>query len=100
MVFIIFTSAQPKSIEANMTEYSEREKRMKAKTYKGKSLKKGGGGKFAKMTDALKKKGISSARAKAIAAASGRRKYGKAEFQRMATAGRKRAKRVRKGGGK
>ncbi len=63
----------------------------KPKTYKGKSLAKGGGGRFATMEDALKAKGIPEARAEAITAAAGRKKYGKAEFTRMGTAGRKRA---------
>lgn len=63
----------------------------KAKTYKGKSTKLGGGGRFAKMTDALKKKGMSASRAKAIAAAAGRKKYGKKKMATMAARGRKRA---------
>lgn len=63
----------------------------KPKTYKGKSLKVGGGGQFLKMTDALKKKGMSTQKAKAIAAAAGRKKYGKSKFQKMAANGRKRA---------
>lgn len=62
------------------------------KTYKGKSLKKGGGGKFAKMVDAIEKSGkVSEKQAKAIAASAGRKKYGKAEFQQMAAKGKKRA---------
>lgn len=65
----------------------------KAKTYKGKSLKLGGGGQFARMVDAIKKSGKSQAAAKAIAAAAGRRKYGKARFQKMAATGQRRAKR-------
>ena len=63
----------------------------KAKTYKGKSMKPGGGGQFAKMVDAIKKTGKSVSSAKAIAAAAGRKKYGKAKFQKMAVAGKKRA---------
>jgi hypothetical protein len=63
----------------------------KSKTYKGKSLKLGGGGKFARMVDALKKKGKNPASAAAIAAAVGRKKYGKKKFQKMAATGRKRA---------
>lgn len=67
---------------------------MKApKTYKGKSLAKGGGGQFARMVDALEAKGKTAGSAQAIAAAAGRKKYGKPEFQKMAAAGRKRAKR-------
>jgi hypothetical protein len=63
----------------------------KAKTYKGKSLRKGGGGKFAKMVDALKKKGKSAANAKAIAASIGIKKFGKSKMQKWSAAGRKRA---------
>jgi hypothetical protein len=61
------------------------------KTYKGKSTKPGGGGHFAMVVDALKKSGKSVSSAKAIAAAAGRKKYGKAKFQKMAAAGKKRA---------
>jgi hypothetical protein len=43
------------------------------------------------MSDAIQKKGVSKDRAKAIAAAAGRKKYGKARFQKMAAQGRKRA---------
>ena len=63
----------------------------KAKTYKGKSLKPGGGGKFKKMTDALEKKGMSPEKADAIAAAAGRKKYGNKKMQTWAKAGKKRA---------
>jgi hypothetical protein len=63
---------------------------MKPKMYKGKSMAKGGGGKFAQMSDAIVKSGKSRESADAIAAAKGRKKYGKAEFARMAAAGRKR----------
>jgi len=62
----------------------------KKKTYKGKSLRPGGGGKFAKMVDALKKKGKTTEQAKAIAAAAGRKKYGKAKMTKWAAQGRKR----------
>jgi len=68
----------------------------KKKTYKGKSTRLGGGGQFQKMVDALKKKGKTTAQAKAIAAAAGRKKYGKAKFQNMAAKGRKRAAKKRK----
>lgn len=69
----------------------------KAKTYKGKSMRAGGGGQFAKMVDALKKKGYSAEAAKKIAASAGRKKYGKAKMARYSAAGRKRAARKRKG---
>lgn len=61
-------------------------------SYKGKSNKLGGGGRFAQVTDKLKSKGYSSDRAKAIAASAGRKKLGKAKMQKLAAAGRKRAK--------
>ena len=56
-----------------------------------KSMRPGGGGRFAKMKSAMKRKGYSGARARAIAATIGRRKYGKKRFQEMAARGRKRA---------
>jgi len=66
-------------------------KKAMPKTYKGKSTRPGGGGRFARLVDSLERKGMSEERAKAIAAAVGRVKYGKERFQRMAAAGRKRA---------
>ena len=69
---------------------------MATKKYKGKSLKPGGGGKFAKMVDALKKKGKSTASAKAIAATVGRKKYGAKKMANWAAAGRKRARKGKK----
>lgn len=66
-------------------------------TFKGKSTKPGGGGAFQMMVDAMEhKRGMNPNRAKAIAASVGRKKYGKAAFQKMAAAGRKRSAR-RKG---
>ena len=74
----------------------------KAKTYKGKSLKPGGGGQFAKMrntimnskpksTDIFKEfGGKTKDQADAIAAAEGRKKYCRARFQKMAAAGKRR----------
>ena len=56
-----------------------------------KSMKPGGGGKFAAMVADIKATGKSATSAKAIAAAVGRKKYGKAKFQSMAVAGKKRA---------
>ena len=56
-----------------------------------KSMKVGGGGRFAKGKAALMKKGMSAKRAGGIMAAAGRKKYGKAKFQKMGAAGRKRA---------
>ena len=54
------------------------------KTYKGKSTKPGGGGHFAMVVDALKKKGKSASAAKAIAASIGRKKYGKKKMTKLA----------------
>ena len=61
------------------------------KTYKGKSTKPGGGGRFAMQADAIKATGKSEESAKAIAAAAGRAKYGPKKFAKMGAAGRKRA---------
>jgi hypothetical protein len=47
---------------------------MAAKTYKGKSLAKGGGGKFAQMTDAMMAHGMSKDSAEAVAASAGRKR--------------------------
>lgn len=64
-------------------------KKLKTKgTYKGKSNKVGGGGRFAQMKDKLKGKVSNPG---AVAAAIGRKKYGKAKFQKMAAKGKKRA---------
>ncbi len=64
----------------------------KTGSYKGKSNKLGGGGRFAQAVDSMVQKGMSPAKAKAITAAMGRKKYGKSRFQSMAAKGRKRAK--------
>jgi hypothetical protein len=60
------------------------------KTYKGKSTKPGGGGRFQKMVDDLMKRGKSRKQAEAIAASAGRKKYGAAEFNKMAASGQSR----------
>jgi hypothetical protein len=57
----------------------------------GTSMRPGGGGRFAALTHKLEGQGKSAESAKAIAAAAGRKKYGKKRFQAMAAAGRKRA---------
>ena len=62
-----------------------------SKKYKGKSMRPGGGGRFAKLVDKLKSSGKSEESAKAIAAAAGREKYGAAKMKQMAKAGKKRA---------
>ena len=64
-------------------------------TYKGKSLRPGGGGRFARLVDRLKARGLSEKRARAVAASVGRRKYGAKQMAAWAAAGRKR--RSRKG---
>ncbi len=69
----------------------------KPATYKGKSLKLGGGGQFAKLKDTVaagyEKKGMSAAKAKAIggavAAEKGIKKYGEPKMNKMAVAGKK-----------
>jgi len=58
-------------------------------SYKGKSNKLGGGGRFAQMTEKLKGK-VSNP--KAVAASIGRKKYGAKKMASMAAAGRKRSK--------
>ena len=68
----------------------------KAKTYKGKSMRLGGGGQFAKLKDELIASGKSAASAEAIAASVGRKKLGKAKFQKLAVAGKKRATKKKK----
>jgi len=55
-----------------------------------KSMKVGSGGRYQKLVKDLKKSGARDPRA--LAAHIGRKKYGKKKFQRMAAAGRKRAK--------
>lgn len=51
------------------------------------SMKVGGGGRFKRLVSELKKKGAEDP--KALAAAIGRRKYGKKRFQEMAAKGKK-----------
>jgi hypothetical protein len=63
-----------------------------AKTYKGKSLAPGGGGKFARLKDKLMTQGKSSGEAGAIAASIGRRKYGVKKMATWSSQGRKRSR--------
>ncbi len=70
----------------------EAKKAPRAKTYKGKSLRPGGGGQFAKGVDEMMAGGKSREVAGAIMAKQGRAKYGQAQMTQWATAGRKRAK--------
>jgi len=67
-----------------------------AKTYKGKSMRLGGGGRFAKMVDAIVRKGYSKKSAKAIAAKIGRDTYGKQKMAQWAAAGKKRKSKNKK----
>ena len=54
-------------------------------------MKLGGGGRYEKLIGELEKKGVREPRA--LAAAIGRKKYGKAKFQSLAAKGRRRAER-------
>lgn len=56
-----------------------------------KSMKPGGGGRFAALTSKLEKQGKSADSAKAIAAVAGRKKYGASRMAKFSAAGRKRA---------
>lgn len=58
-----------------------------------KSMKLGGGGRFKKLEGKIEREGKSPGRAKAIAAAIGRKKYGSHKMAKMAAKGRKRHKR-------
>lgn len=61
-----------------------------AGTFEGKSMRPGGGGRFAKMKAALQAKGKSASAAAAIAAVAGRRKWGSKKMSQWSAAGRKR----------
>lgn len=61
-------------------------------SFEGKSMRPGGGGRFAKGKSELMKKGMNSKSAGAIMAAAGRRKYGAAQMSKFSAAGRKRGK--------
>lgn len=54
-----------------------------------KSMKLGGGGRFAKLSEKLERQGKSPEAAKAIAANAGRKKYGSEKMTSMAIKGRK-----------
>lgn len=71
----------------------------KAKTYKGKSLRPGGGGRFQRMKDAIMRgnPSMSEEEASAIAAKQGRKQYGPQKMAKYAAQGRKRAAAKRKG---
>lgn len=63
---------------------------MTSGTYKGKPNKLGGGGRFQQVEDKARASG--AADPAAVAAAAGRKSLGKPAFQKLAAAGRKRAK--------
>jgi hypothetical protein len=63
---------------------------MKAKKYKGKSLKPGGGGRFARLEDVFEKQGVKDPGA--LAASLGRRRYGNEQMNKWAMLGKKRNK--------
>ena len=57
---------------------------------KKRSMRPGGGGRFKKFVAEKRSEGMSEERAKGIAAAAGRKKYGKPKFAKMSAAGRHR----------
>lgn len=61
-----------------------------SKTYKGKSMRLGGGGRFLKLEDVLKKRGVNNPGA--LAAVIGRKKYGKEKMAKWSAQGRRRNK--------
>lgn len=63
---------------------------MSEKTFDGKSMKPGMGGRFAKMVSGLEAKGKSPEAAKGIAGAAGRAKYGAKKMGKWSAAGRER----------
>ena len=67
-------------------------KKVVAKTYKGKSMKPGGGGKFQKLKDEITANGKSPEAAAAIAATVGRKKYGAKKMAAWSSQGKKRSK--------
>jgi hypothetical protein len=60
-------------------------------TFHGKSMRPGGGGRFAAGQAALERKGYSEKSAGAIMAVRGRKAYGKEQMAKWSAAGRKRA---------
>lgn len=61
------------------------------KTFRGKSMRLGGGGKFAKLKAKVEAEGKSPAYAAGVAAKVGREKYGAKKMAKMSATGRKRA---------
>jgi len=80
-------------MNAMMEQKQKGKGKKQPKTYKGKSMKPGGGGKFKKGVDAMTaKQGMSKKKAAVIMASAGRKKYGKKQMSAWSAAGRKRAK--------
>jgi hypothetical protein len=65
--------------------------KVNAHRYKGKSMRPGGGGRFAKAKDEMMAEGAPAKVASARLAVAGRKKYGAERMARWAAAGRKRA---------
>ena len=86
----------PRKSTKSRSKGKSKSTRRQKKTYKGKSLRPGGGGSFARLVDELKAKGYSDERARRIAAAVGRKKYGARQMAKWSAAGRKRASGRRK----
>jgi hypothetical protein len=89
-------SSEPTQKKSKLTPVSENstndpmsQDKFMAKKGGAKSMKPGGGGRFAAMVGKLKGQGKSEGSAEAIAASVGRKKYGKNRFQAMAAAGKK-----------
>lgn len=70
--------------------HCQRQERLKENNMAKKSMRLGGGGRFAKLEKSIAAKGKVSNPA-AVAAAIGRKKYGAAKMAKMAAAGRRRA---------
>jgi len=60
------------------------------RTYRNKSLRKGGGGRFARLEDVFSKQGVKDPAA--LAAVLGRKRYGQEQMTKWSVAGRKRAR--------
>lgn len=67
-------------------------RRLRLSRYKGKSMRLGGGGRFAKLKEELKRKGVKNPAA--LAAWIGRKKYGAKKFQELSARARARGGRV------
>lgn len=79
-----------------MARLASKSQKNQDKTYKGKSLAPGGGGRFARLVDKLKAQGKSQKSAEAIAASVGRKKYGAKQMADWAASALKKAGRKKK----